>query len=81
MNMFFFGAMQEYIEASYAPTGRAKCKTCKDTIEKDSLRLGIIINDDHFGGKSYYHPSCFSLKPRFKELDPETQIYQLDQLE
>lgn len=77
MNNFYFGAMNEYISASYAPTGRAKCKNCKETIEKDDLRLGIIMDDDHFGGKYYYHPACFTLKPRFKDINPETQIHGL----
>lgn len=43
--------------------------------------MGIIQDDDHFSGKNYYHLDCLILPPRFKELDPETQIYNLDQLE
>jgi len=81
MNMYYFGAMNEYIESGYAPTDRAKCKSCKTQIEKDSLRMGIIQDDDHFSGKYWYHLDCFTLKPRFKELDPEQQIYNLDHLE
>lgn len=76
----YFGAMGEYVEASYAPTDRAKCKSCKSQIEKDKLRMGIIQTDDHFSGKYYYHLECFSLRPKFKELDPEQHIHNLEQL-
>lgn len=71
----------EYIEASYAPSGRAKCRGCKAAIEKEAVRLGQIMEDDHFNARYYYHVNCFKLPPRFKTIDPETQIYKLDNLE
>ena len=36
--------------AEYAKSGRAGCKACGDTIEKDTLRLAIMVqvmNDKH----------------------------------
>lgn len=29
--------------SEYAKTGRAKCKLCKEMIEKDSLRLAAMV--------------------------------------
>lgn len=34
MNQFYFGTMDEYIQAAYAPTGRAACRACKQKIQK-----------------------------------------------
>lgn len=82
MRNFMFGENNnEYIEASYAPSGRARCRGCKDIIAKDELRMGQIMEDDHFNARYYYHLHCFDLKPRFKTIDPETQVYKLDGLE
>ena len=82
MNSFIFGPNNnEYIEASYAPSGRAKCRGCKDTIEQGGLRVGQIMEDDHFNARYYYHLKCFKLQPRFKTIDPEPQIYKLNDLE
>ena len=44
------------------------------------LRIGEIMDDDHFNAKYYYHWECFRLKPRFQHIDPETQIMNLDKL-
>jgi hypothetical protein len=35
---------------------------------------------DHFNSKLWYHLDCFKLKPLFKGIDPERQIYKLDEL-
>lgn len=48
--------------AEYAKQGRAKCKNCKEKIEKSSLRLGKLV-PNHFsddGGmmKEWYHMKC-----------------------
>ena len=37
---YYLAGSQEYLEASYAPTGRAKCKGCKDNIAEGYLRIG-----------------------------------------
>lgn len=81
MNIVYFGSMNEYIEAGYAPTGRASCKGCKQKIVKESVRIGLCMNDDHFNGRYWYHLNCFDLKPRFKYIDPKQQIYNLENLE
>jgi hypothetical protein len=81
MEAFYFGPMREYIEVNYAPTDRAKCKTCKLKIPKETLKIGFCMDDDHFSGRYWYHFDCFTLKPRFKELNPEEQVYNLENLE
>ena len=48
--------------AEYAKQGRAKCKNCKEKIEKSCLRLGKLV-PNHFsddGGmmKEWYHMKC-----------------------
>jgi hypothetical protein len=39
------------------------------------------MDDDHFNAKNWYHLNCFQLKPRFIDIDPEQQIYNLDHLD
>lgn len=72
--------MNEYLEASYAPTARAACKSCKLKIPKDALRMGVLMESDHFVGKNWYHIDCFTLRPLFKDIDPEKQIYKINTL-
>jgi len=74
---YYLAGSQEYLQASYAPTGRAKCKGCKDTISEGYLRIGEILDDDHFNAKKWYHWDCYKLKPRFKVINPEKQIWDL----
>lgn len=81
MLAYYLTGRSEYLQASYAPTDRARCKVCKDTIALHSLRIGEIMDDDHFSGQTWYHCECFTLKPRFKAIDPETQIYKLNSLD
>ena len=80
MNHFYLTPSNEYIEASYAPTGRASCKSCKSKIEKDSIRIGDILDDDHFNAKNWYHLDCYKIKPSFRHIDPLTQIHNLKEL-
>lgn len=40
-----------------------------------------MIDSDHFSGKNWYHLDCYSLKPRFKHIDPESQIKGLEKLQ
>ena len=48
--------------ADRAPTGRARCLGCNETIEKDALRVAIerAVPTGAFGAKSagYLHPAC-----------------------
>jgi hypothetical protein len=73
--------MEEFIEAGYAPTGRAACRGCRGKIEKGDVRVGECMENDHFNARLWHHLPCFKLKPLFKAIDPSRQIYKLDQLE
>lgn len=46
----------------YAPQGRAKCKTCKQQIEKTTARIGKVVSNpfSEDGGlmKQWYHIRC-----------------------
>ena len=46
----------------YAPQGRAKCKTCKQQIEKTTTRIGKLVSnpfsDDGGFMKQWYHVPC-----------------------
>ena len=43
--------------------------------------MGLCMDDDHFSSHKYYHLDCFSLRPLFKDIDPNQQIYRFDDLE
>lgn len=84
MNQYHIGDSSEYILAEYAKTGRSACKKCKDKIQDKSVRIGILLDDDHFGGCNWYHFDCFTLKPRHKVLldeeDLSKKIHSIDTL-
>lgn len=54
--------------AEYSKSARAKCKTCKGTIEKDVLRLAVLVQSPMFDGRipNWYHFNCFFVKQRPK---------------
>lgn len=50
--------------AEYAKSGRASCKGCKNIINKEVLRMGIMVQSPHFDGKMplWHHFDCFFRK-------------------
>ncbi len=45
--------------AEPAPTGRARCRACKDMIEKDSWRIRLTYFEDfRFAPSGFIHASC-----------------------
>ena len=54
-----------WMEAKYAPTGKATCKRCHCLIEKGQLRMTNIEDDDHWRSEMHYHGKCFRKKPYF----------------
>lgn len=52
----------------YAKSSRSSCKNCKNSIQKDSLRLAVIVQSPVHDGKipNWYHPPCFFTKQRPK---------------
>lgn len=66
---FYIGDSYEYISVEYAKSERSSCRTCKSKIDKDQVRVGILVDDDHFStgqGTAWFHKNCFSFKPRMK---------------
>jgi hypothetical protein len=41
-----------------ARSGRSRCKTCRRTIQKDALRLGILIEGPYGTGYLWHHLKC-----------------------
>lgn len=70
---------EAWMEAKYAPTGRASCKGCQNKIEKGGLRLTNIEDEDHFHSEMHYHVGCFRLKPYFKETK-YTDVFYIEEL-
>ncbi|NND73338.1 MAG: hypothetical protein HKN43_17315 [Rhodothermales bacterium] len=45
--------------AQRAPSGRAKCRQCKETIGKDEWRISLVyFEDGRFNPSGYVHPAC-----------------------
>jgi hypothetical protein len=45
--------------AGRAPTGRARCRSCKEVIEKDAWRLGLVYYEEGFFSPSgFIHAGC-----------------------
>lgn len=57
--------------AEYAKSGRASCKTCKTGIEKDCLRIGVLVQSPNFDGKipMWHHFHCFLNKKKFSKVE------------
>lgn len=53
--------------AEYAKSDRSTCKGCRSGINKDTLRLAIMVQSPNFDGKipTWYHMNCF-----FKKVKP-----------
>lgn len=50
-----------FTKAGIAPSGRARCRGCKELIEKDSLRLELsIFHDGRFDPMGYLHLRCLT---------------------
>lgn len=45
--------------ASRAPTGRARCRHCRELIEKDTWRIGLVYFEEfRFAPSGYIHAAC-----------------------
>ncbi|XP_044742670.1 poly [ADP-ribose] polymerase isoform X2 [Chrysoperla carnea] len=65
--------------AEYAKTGRSSCKGCKTPIDKDTLRLAVMVQSPHFDGRvpNWYHMKCFFQKQRPKALGDFEKVLNL----
>jgi len=50
-----------------ARSGRSKCKTCRRAIQKDKLRLGVLIQGPFGPGYLWHHLNC-AAKRRFEDV-------------
>lgn len=74
--------------ASKAPTGRARCRHCREPIEKDSWRLGLVYFEEfRFSPSGYIHAACASeylgtidVLDRVRRFSPELDEQALDEL-
>ena len=47
--------------AQRAPSGRARCRSCREPIPKDSFRIGLVFYEEgRFEPSGYIHASCAS---------------------
>ncbi len=45
--------------AGRSPTGRARCRSCRELIEKESWRIGLVYFDEgRFNPSGYIHVAC-----------------------
>ena len=45
--------------ADRAPTGRARCRHCRELIDKDSWRIGLVFFEEYrFAPSGYIHAAC-----------------------
>lgn len=75
------GSEQEFVKfVEAAKTGRAKCKVCKETIEKGALRFGYEVKYQGRPSNAYMHLNCAPKPPPptalpdlegFAELSPQ----------
>lgn len=76
---------ERFAKVSVAPSGRARCRSCKELIEKDSTRIELsIFHDGRFDPMGYLHVRCVTtytearvpwlrLEHSCEELSPEQQ--------
>ncbi len=72
-----------------APTGRARCRSCRELIEKDTWRIGLVFFEEYrFEPSGFIHASCaqeyFSTTDvlnRILHFNPSLEPAELDAIE
>mmetsp|Transcript_26696 Transcript_26696/g.89374 ORF Transcript_26696/g.89374 Transcript_26696/m.89374 type:complete len:398 (-) Transcript_26696:104-1297(-) len=62
--------MPSGLKVEYAASGRAACRKCKNKIDKDAVRIGVVTQRDDFDLVAWYHLDC-APKKRGGGRDPE----------
>jgi hypothetical protein len=57
-----------------ARSGRSRCKTCRRTIQKDALRIGILIEGPYGTGYLWHHLKCAARR----QFDRVEEAYRLE---
>lgn len=76
-------------KAGRAPTGRARCRNCRELIEKDSWRIGLVFFEEYrFEPSGFIHAACAreyfgttDLLERIRHFNPELGDAELGELE
>ena len=76
--------------ADRAPTGRARCRHCKEVIEKGSLRISLVFFEEEegrFQPGGFLHPKCAreyfgttDVIERLRHFSPSLEASDLDEL-
>jgi hypothetical protein len=72
-----------------APTGRARCRCCREAIEKDSWRIGLVFFEEYrFEPSGFIHAGCAGdyfgttdLMERIRHFNPALDSAELDGIE
>ena len=75
--------------ASRAPTGRARCRQCRETIDKDAWRIGLVFFEGYrFQPSGFIHAECAGeylgttdLIARVRQFSPDLSDSELGELE
>ena len=76
--------------ADHAPTGRAKCRHCREAIDKGSWRISVVYYDEtegRFEPAGFVHPKCANayfgttdIVDRLKHFSPALAASDLDEI-
>jgi len=74
--------------ASRAPTGRARCRSCRETIDKDAWRIDLVFFEGYrFQPSGYIHAACAAdyldttdVIDRIRHFSPKLDSTDLDEL-
>ena len=76
--------------ADHAPTGRARCRHCKELVEKGAWRISIVYYDEvegRFSPSGYIHPKCAKeyfgtndVVDRLEHFSPALEPSELDEI-
>jgi hypothetical protein len=75
--------------ASRAPTGRARCRNCREPIQKGAWRIGVVFFEGYrFEPSGFIHAECSGayfdtteVMERIRYFSPELEPSELDRLE
>lgn len=74
--------------ADRAPTGRARCRSCRELIDKDAWRIGLVYFEEYrFQPSGFIHATCArayfgtaDLTERVRHFSPDLQSRELEEL-
>jgi len=71
--------LKDDFKIEYAKSNRSNCNSCRQKVDKDSIRIGVLTPSDKFDGEYYVwnHVACFFEK---KKVDSVSKLKGFDQL-